>query len=96
MMRSLGNNNNVLIVTESRDHNFNHSIIILKHQKEKKKGKKKGGNLHSMTQLLIGCMKIIFLILVATIFGLDSLALPKNTLPIVLLPFISCMTNKYT
>jgi hypothetical protein len=59
------------MVVESGDHNFNHSIIILKHQYEKKR-KKKGGNLNSMTRLLIGCMEILFLVLAATIFGLDS------------------------
>jgi hypothetical protein len=32
---------------------------------------KKGGPLHSMTRLLIGCMEILFLKLAATIFGLD-------------------------
>jgi hypothetical protein len=33
--------------------------------------KKKGSPVYSMTRLLIGCMEIIFLKLVATIFGLD-------------------------
>jgi hypothetical protein len=33
--------------------------------------KKKVRPLHSMARLLIGCMKIIFLKLAATIFGLD-------------------------
>jgi len=32
---------------------------------------KKGGPLHSMTSLLIGCTEIIFLKLTVTIFGLD-------------------------
>jgi hypothetical protein len=31
----------------------------------------KGRPLHSMAQLLIGCMEILFLKLAATIFGLD-------------------------
>jgi hypothetical protein len=33
--------------------------------------KKKGGPLHSMSRLLIGCMKNLFLKLAVTIFGLD-------------------------
>jgi hypothetical protein len=38
--------------------------------------------LHSMLGLLFGCMEILFLILAATIFGLDLviIALPKSTL----------------
>lgn len=41
MMRSLSkNNNNVLIVIDPGDHNFNHSIIILKHQYQKKEEKR--------------------------------------------------------
>jgi hypothetical protein len=38
--------------------------------------------LSSMTQLFIGCMEILFLKLASTRFGLDYIALPKNTLPI--------------
>jgi hypothetical protein len=54
-----------------------------------KKRKKKTETLEApplpFTQLLIGCMEILFLKLAATIFGLDYLvALPKNTLAIEL------------
>jgi hypothetical protein len=36
--------------------------------------KKKGSPVYSMTRLLIGCMEIIFLKWVTTIFGLDLIA----------------------
>jgi hypothetical protein len=39
----------------------------------------KGGPLHSMTQLLIGCMEIIFLKLASTIFWPELIPNPKVT-----------------
>jgi hypothetical protein len=46
--------------------------------------KQKGRPLHTIMQVLIGCMEILFLKLAANYFwpGLNLIALPKNTQPI--------------